>query len=101
MRCRRRGGGRSRCGRRRGALGDEPIYFVEDVFRCGELWGESQHGFEVLLGALEIVFAAISVGPAEEGVRIVGIDLDRLVVIGDGPIEIALGLIDGAAIDVC
>ena len=36
------------------------------------------------------MFATISVSPAEEGIRIVGIEPDRLVVIGDGAIEIVL-----------
>ena len=57
---------RSRNGRRRVALGNEPIYLLECVFRWSKLRVESQRSFEVFLSALEIMLAEIGFGPAEE-----------------------------------
>ena len=53
-------------------------------------WGSSSTPLRGLALRLRIMFATIGVGPTEEGVRGVGIDPDRLVVIGDGAIKIVL-----------
>jgi hypothetical protein len=46
------------------------------------------------------MLAEIGFGPAEESIRVFRIELNRLIVIGDGSIEIALCLIEGTPIDV-